>query len=410
MTRLAGWPIYTLVALVFGIVLGIYASQVQSPLLLRFTEIIEPFGVLWLNALRMTVIPLVVSTLIVAVLNLATASLSVRVGLSGATVFAAFLISGGLFSAGFGYALIQLFAPEAGIALGLDLSGYAASEPVIRGAGLDAGGFIPSNPFTALVEGNLIQIVVFSLVLALAINASPGAARQTFEDIFSAISQAMMQLVRWIMLAAPLGVFAMALSFSSQMGYEFTYIIANYLLLICGLLSCAILIMYPITSVLGNVTLREFSDSVLPAQITAVSTRSSVASLPALLEGARRSGHLNTALCDLLLPFAISVFKTNRSISPLFGLLLLAHWYDINLTVVELVVFFLTTLLLSLSSVGLPMGGGAALSLPLYLAVGIPIEGYILMKSVEPIPDVLKTLVNVTADMSATTVINRYSG
>jgi len=89
---------------------------------------------------------------------------------------------------------------------------------------------------------------------------------------------------------------------------------------------------------------------------------------------------------------------------------LLAYWYDIDLDFAEIVLFFFTTLLLSLSSVVLPMGGGAALSLPLFLAVGIPIEGYVLMKSVKAIPDVLKKLVNVTADMlTTTTIINRFS-
>jgi Na+/H+-dicarboxylate symporter len=176
----------------------------------------------------------------------------------------------------------------------------------------------------------------------------------------------------------------------------------------CGLLVVATLLLYPITCAIGGVSFKRFAQGVFPAQMVAVSTRSSLASLPALLEGARSALKLRPAVSDLVLPLSVSVFKTNRPITSMFGFLLFAHLFGIDLSSAQILTFFITTMVHSFSSVGIPMGGSAMLSLPAYLAVGIPIEGYLLLKTVDSIPDILKTLINVTGDMSVATIINRH--
>jgi Na+/H+-dicarboxylate symporter len=194
------------------------------------------------------------------------------------------------------------------------------------------------------------------------------------------------------------------------MGLDFTTILLSYLVMVCTLLTLATILLYPITCLLGGVSLRQFAAGVLPAQSVALSTRSSLASLPALLEGSKDILKLNPAVANLTLPLAVSVFKTNRTISSTFSLLVLGHIFGLDLGPIEITTFVITSMILSFSSVGIPMGGNSMLALPAYLAAGVPLEGYLLLKTVNPISDVPKTLVNVTGDMSVATVLNRYFG
>jgi len=151
-----------------------------------------------------------------------------------------------------------------------------------------------------------------------------------------------------------------------------------------------------------------FAQGVLPSQLVALSTRSSLASLPALLTGARDSLKLNPAVASLTLPLAVSMFKINRTISSIFSFLVLGYLFNIDLSTAQVLTFFITTLILSFSSVGIPMGGNAMLSMPAYLAAGIPLEGYLMLKTVGAVPDIFKTLINVTGDMSVATILDRF--
>jgi len=242
------------------------------------------------------------------------------------------------------------------------------------------------------------------------VNHGEEESRAAIHSFFSAVFEAMMTLVRWLLVVAPVAIFILALSFSARMGLDFTTILLSYLVMVCTLLTLATILLYPITCLLGGVSLRQFAAGVLPAQSVALSTRSSLASLPALLEGSKDILKLNPAVANLTLPLAVSVFKTNRTISSTFSLLVLGHIFGLDLGPIEITTFVITSMILSFSSVGIPMGGNSMLALPAYLAAGVPLEGYLLLKTVNPISDVPKTLVNVTGDMSVATVLNRYFG
>jgi proton glutamate symport protein len=322
-----------------------------------------------------------------------------------------FLCAGGLFSYVVGSVLIDLL--PRGSAAGLVTASNGALtlvpdvEPMSFGDWL--GSLIPTNPFAALAEGHLLPVILFTVAFGLALNTTEGAGKQVVHQFFEAIFAAMMTLVGWLLVAAPAAIFILCLSFASELGLEFTSILVNYLLMECGLLIAATLVLYPLTAMLGGVSPQRFAHGVLPAQVVALSTRSSLASLPALLEGARDRLRLNETVANIVLPLSVSVFKTNRPITSMFGFLLLAHLFAVDLTGAQIFAFFITTMILSFSSVGIPLGGSSMLSLPAYLAAGIPIEGYLLLKTVDSIPDIFKTLINVTGDMSVATILNRWT-
>jgi Na+/H+-dicarboxylate symporter len=141
--------------------------------------------------------------------------------------------------------------------------------------------------------------------------------------------------------------------------------------------------------------------------MVAISTRSSIASLPAMLASAKRLA-LPPGIAGLVLPLSVSTFKVNRTISAPVKLLFIAHVYGIDLGPTAIATFFLTVLLLSFATPGIPEAAGSVQTLPAYLAAGLPLEGILLFSAVAAIPDIFKTLCNVTGDMTVATVLARF--
>ena len=216
----------------------------------------------------------------------------------------------------------------------------------------------------------------------------------------------MMVIVGWIMRAMPLGVFALCAVFSSRLGSRATTVIGFFIVLLSGILLLATLLLYPVTAILGRTSLARFARAVAPAQVVAVSTRSSLASLPALVEGGRKHLGLSESATGFVLPLCVATFKLDFGIASLVRLLFVAHVLAIPLGPPQLASFLVTQFILSFSAAGIP-GAGSVRSLPAYLAAGVPIEGVLIVNAVDSIPDIFATLANVTADMSAATILSR---
>ena len=399
----------SLLALVLGVAAGVIAHDSGSELLLSVKGYLEPLGYLWLRALQMIVFPLVISTLIVAISNASNSASAGRVGSMALVTFVLFLCGGGLFSVLVGGSLLELVPRGTGATI---LSASESPRDMVpQVQALTLGGWLNSliadNLFAALAEGQLLPVILFTVVFGLALNRVEGEGKRIVQQFFEAVFAAMMTLVEWLLRVAPAAIFILCFAFASTMGMELTSVLASYLAIICGLLVVATVLLYPIAALLGGVSPRRFAMGVLPAQMVAVSTRSSLAALPALLEGARDQLRLKPAVAFLVLPLSVSVFKTHRTLSDVFSFLFLAHLFSIDLSVFQIFSFFVTTLILSFSAVGIPLGGGSMRSLPAYLAVGIPIEGVLLLKTVESIPDIFKTVLNVTGDMTVATILSR---
>ncbi len=180
---------------------------------------------------------------------------------------------------------------------------------------------------------------------------------------------------------------------------------AAYLIaILCVLLIIFIVVQYVIVAVWGNVGLGKFFRAMLPSQLMAISSRSSLATMPALLECAENRIGLNKSVSAVIIPFFVSTFRVNYAISTTFGLIFLAHVFQINLDFVTVIIFTLVQLLVSFGSPGIP-SGGHYFNVSIYIAAGIPVEGVLLMKAIDQIPDIFKTLLNVTEVMTVTTVV-----
>jgi proton glutamate symport protein len=268
---------------------------------------------------------------------------------------------------------------------------------------------LPPNLFEAARRGDVLALLLFSVLLALAIRQLPDAQRLPLRSATESLSAAMMILVHWLLAVTPIGVFALSYALGRDTGLEAVGVLGGLVLLQCGLMTGFTLLLYPISALGGRVSIAAFARSVAQAQLVAVSTRSSIAALPALVEGARTHLRLPASATSFVLPLTVSVFKVNRTISSTAKLLFLAHVYGVPMSAGTIATFVATVVVMSFSSAGVPGGGAAFKTLPAYVAAGLPIEGIVIAEAVETIPDIFKTVLNVTGDMSAATLLSRGS-
>lgn len=393
-----------LASLVAGLVVGVFASWARWPALMTAVSIGEPIGALWVNAIRMTVIPLVVSLLVMGV-----ASTSARGAgrLGGRTVgwFAGLVAGGALFAA--------VAAPPLLAAAPFDLEAFATLRTAAPGGGVELPpfrswvvGLIPSNPVRAAADGTMLPLIVFTVIFALAVTRLGDEHRGVLVNVFTALSRAMLVIVEWILLVAPVGVFFLVLPLAARTGAELVGAMGYFLLIVCGLVTVASLGLYPIAAVAGGVPLRAFARACAPAQAVAFSTRSSLASLPAMLDSAQRDLALTPGVSGVTLPVAVSLFKFASPVARITGTLFVARLYGIELGVAEIAAVTGAVAALSFYSPGVP-SGGLFIMTPIYVALNLPVEGIGLLIALDLIPDMFITLGNVTADMAVTAVLAR---
>jgi Na+/H+-dicarboxylate symporter len=268
---------------------------------------------------------------------------------------------------------------------------------------------VPINAVKAAADGAMLPLVVFSILFALAIMKTGERARETLFDFFHAVGEAMLTLVRWVIQAAPLGVFALALALTARLGASVAGALGFYILIICGLYLACTLLLYPIAVLGGHMSLRQFAKGIVPAQAVALSTRSSLASLPALLDAAERRLALPRAVSGFTLPLSVAVFKPSTPITQICGTLLVSHLYGVPISATQLVTIAALSVLLSFSSPGIP-SGGLLIMAPVFASVGLPAEGVGILIAVDIFPDAARTLLNVTGDAVAATVVANHSG
>ena len=370
---------------------------------------LEPIGTIWLNALRMAVLPLIISRLLAVLIREDDESDVLRSGRRAAGLFFSYLAVTAIVTAVASIQLLHWFPPSSDVVESFKTAklsqAAAAVEPLTFA--MWAQSVVPQNPFDAAAKGNILQILVFTVAFGLAAGRLPPEARATLSKTASAAAQAMMVLVAWIMKFTPVGVFVLLLNMMLEFGSSTLELIILYVVVLCALLIVAILLLYPVTALLGNVRLSTFARAVAPAQLVALSTQSSIAALPALIKGAEDRLGASRQTTDFALTLAVSTFKMNKAISSMFKFILLTTVFGVPQGPQELALFGIVIILLSFGVAGIPGGNPGSSSLPLYLAVGVPIEAFMLLDAVKSIPDAFMTTLNVTADMSVATVMTR---
>ncbi|MFI5246108.1 MAG: dicarboxylate/amino acid:cation symporter, partial [Gemmatimonadales bacterium] len=182
--------------------------------------------------------------------------------------------------------------------------------------------------------------------------------------------------------------------------------VALYLALHSGFLAAFAIALYAVVRIFSDVPLARFARALLPAQLVAISTRSSVAALPAMIDGATRVLRLPMQVSGFVLPFGVSVFRLNQAVTWIVSALFVAKLYGVPLTTAQLAFLGACSVPVSFSIPGIPSGGLFIIA-PFFVSVGLPIEGMGILLALDAIPDVFKTLLNVTSQMAATVLLAR---
>jgi Na+/H+-dicarboxylate symporter len=266
---------------------------------------------------------------------------------------------------------------------------------------------IPANLLEAASKDQFISLIVVTLLFAMAARKIPTQLRNQLVIFAQAVSETTIILVGWLLKLMPLGVFALTFVIASQSGFSFAGSLGFYILAKSGLVLIFALFVYLLPIIVGRIRFRHFAWSILPAQLVAVSTRSSLASLPSLMDCADNRLKLDRQVSGLVLPLSVSAFKLDVALTSFVGLFFLVNIHSIELTFYQIFVFSAGALLFSFAAPGIPTGG-LPHQTPLYLALGIPIESVLLLSALGQIPDIFQTLLNVTADISIASVVDRY--
>ncbi len=402
-----------LIGLLAGLGLGLVVARSDIPALTAAAVAVEPLGTLFINAIRMTVIPLVMGSLIVGV---ASSSDTRTIGRLGGRALIAFLVvmaAAVLFTSLVAPPILALIPVDPAAAASLR-AGAAATADAVSGNVSQIPSFsswlvslIPANPVKAAADGAMLPLIVFAVLFGAAVSRLNGTRRASVVTLAEAVAEASLTLVRWILELAPIGVFALALPLAVRMGVDVAGAVAGYIaFVVFASLAFMALVLYPAAVILGRVSLADFARASLPAQAVAFSSRSSLAALPAMIEQGRDRLGMPREITGFLLPLAASTFRAGAGIGVTAGVLFIARLYGVELASTQLLTIGVTVILTSFSIPGVP-AGSVIVMVPVLLAAGLPAEGIGVLLAIDTIPDMFRTTANVTGSMTVAAVLAR---
>ena len=386
-------------ALLAGLVVGaLLPADIGKPLL----PVTDAIGNLWLQALQMTIIPLIAGLLFTGIAQSVGQAGGGKVAGRALLAFLALLIFSALWSMIFVPLLLDWWPapPAAAAAIVANSAGAAPAGDIKIDLGKWLLSLVPANIFDSLAKGDMLPVVTFIAMFALAATRLDDDRRRSLVGLFDAVKDAMLVLVGWIFVIAPLGVFALAVSVGIKAGLGAFGLLGHYIAVLVLVQVGLIILVYPLAVVFGRVGPLAFARAVLPAQAVAVSTQSSIASLPAIFDGAERLG-LPETTSRVVLPLAVSIFRITSPCANVAVVLYCGHLYGMDHTALAYLGALLAALVAAVSTGGLPGSiTFLAACVPIANAMGVPIAVLPVLLAVELVP-------NVTADLGVTAILSR---
>ena len=396
-----------LIGLGLGLVFGVLISGSQNAVLASLPVFVEPIGVLWVNAIRMTVIPLLMALLITAIAGQKSTGVVAKLGGKTVAIFIVMIIVSSVFTLLFAPFLLSFFSIDTEASRSLlkqtvDVTTSSTELPPFRDWLVS---LIPTNPFRSANDNAVLPLMIFTGLFAATLQHIKETQRQSIVVFFEAIKSAMFVLIKWIMEVAPFGVFALVFPLTVTLGVSAITALGSFVLIACGLIFTMILLLYPLACIVGRLPLRAFAKALAPVQAIGFSTRSSLAALPATIAATESLG-ISSKISGVVLPLAVTLFKFASPIARTAGTYFIANLYGINLNIFELTVIALVIGLFSFYSPGIP-SGGLLIMAPVYTSLGLPVEGIGLLIAVDLIVDMFITAANVTANVTVAALVSR---
>jgi Na+/H+-dicarboxylate symporter len=400
-----------LLALAVGLALGIGAAAASPDFATGAASLADPIGNLWLNGLRMTIVPLLVALLVTGIAQTAEAAKAGKI----AARALAWIITLMTLSAIAGAVLTPLFLsiapmPEASAAAlrnALTTTSPVGEVPPFADF---LRSIVPTNPVSAAASDAILPLIIFTSVFAFAVTRLPVQPRTTLTSFFSALADAMIIVIEWVLKLAPIGVFALAFVVGARSGAAAFGAVLHYILLVASIGVVVSLFAYPLAMLGGRVPLGRFAREIAPVQALAISTQSSLACLPIMLKKSEALG-VPERTAGIVLPLAVALLRATGPAMNLAVALYVASWFGVEVGPAQYAVAILAAVLTSMGSVSLPGQVSFVTAIaPICLLIGAPIEALAILIAVEVLPDIVRTLGNVMMDVAVTTTVSRQAG
>lgn len=398
---------WTFLGLAGGLLAGLAVAFLAPQALPLVETWVKPVGEMWLRALQATIVPLVAALLFTGVTQtvamasagaMARRSLGMFLGVLSFSALTAIVVTPLLLG------LLPIPA-EAGAALRTSLA--AAEAGPVPGVAEFLRSIVPTNVIDAAANDRMLPMILFVAVFALAVGRLAGTQREVMTTFFSALASAMLVMIGWVLALAPIGVFALSMAVAASSGTAAIGALAHYVMILMLTGSVVLAAGYVFAVAIARQPLGAFVRAMLPVQTIALSTQSSLASLPAML-GACGKLRVRETTSEFVMPLAVALFRATSPVMNLAVAIYVANLYGVPLSPMLMVSAWIVAILVSLSSVSLPGSISFVASVgPIAIAMNTPIAPLALLVAVEVLPDLLRTVGNVTFDVAVTAAVDR---
>ena len=377
---------------------GYLGSFAELILVDFFTEgVLDIIGQIFIASLRLVIVPLVFFSLVCGVVSISSTS---RLGSISIKTLSLYLLTTAIaISVALAFAL--LFNPGVGIDLALPTSFESASAPSLKEVLIN---IFPTNPVAAMAEGNMLQIIVFSLLFGIALK-SLGSAGESLKRSFEVLNELMINLVKMLIELAPYGIFALLFSLFAVQGFGMIGDLAKYFFLLVFVLIFHAFFTYgSLLSILGGVNPVLFFTKVRSLAVFAFSTSSSSATMPITLDTVKNQLGVRPSIGSFTVPLGATINMDGTAIMQGIATVFISQAYNIELTMIDYLMVVLTATLASIGTAGVPGVGLIMLAMVLE-QVGLPVEGIALIIGVDRLLDMTRTAVNVCGDAMVSCVV-----
>lgn len=359
-------------------------------------------GQIFIKTLKLLVVPLVFVSLVCGASSLAGGNNMGRIGLK---TVALYLMTTAI-AITLALTVANIINPGLGINMAEGMTFQAREAPPFTQVVLD---IFPSNPVAAMAEGNMLQIIVFALLLGVALTRA-GDAGLALKASFDRWNEVVMQLVMMLMLAAPVGVFCLMVTLGAQLGFGAILDLLAYFLCVLLVLALHFLITYPtLIKLLVRVSPVLFYQHMAPVMAFAFSTASSGATLPVTLETVKKRIGVRNEIASFVVPVGATINMDGTAIMQGVATVFIAQAFNVDIGLTGYLMVILTATMASIGTAAVPGVGLITLALVL-TQVGLPVEGIALIIGVDRLLDMTRTVVNVVGDATVSSVVARSEG
>lgn len=390
--------------LLLGLIVGLAAAATGNEFLHAIAEGSAPFGAIFMNAIRMVVIPLIATVIFTSIARLGNPK---KLGRIGGTTIAYYWIV--LIPA----IVIGMLTTRFGLQFASDIQmpeAATAAVPELPTIVDFIVSLVPANPFAAASEGALLPLIVFTALVAAATGTLADERRDRLVAIADDVSAALIKLVMWILYTAPIGVFGLAAPVTAKLGWDLVASLAIFIVCVfVGLVIFVTLVTLPLMYFVARKGPAKVLGGTFGAISVAMSTTSTAAAIPVSLKESKENLGVSTTIADLLVPLGASMHRPGSALFQGSAIVFLAFLYDVPIPAAAVGAAILATFLVSLTVAPVPSSSVVTLA-PALDAVGVPIAGLAIILGIDRIPDMMRSAVNVVSQISAAALVERWTG